>query len=164
MYRRTMLNAVVMLVMVFAVGCQESQQTERVAVWLAGDNSMAFARVGYRVTENNELGGVITYFGNTSDDPQVEGMYGIYHFDRVVEIINPFNQEEMIAATAYVGAQYTLDRDYKNDFRPFMGFLFNEGDEIKAAGGLFVEYQDEAYGSKAPSSNSQVLVGMRFRF
>jgi hypothetical protein len=136
-----------------------------VSVWLYGDRDVAGARLGARVTENNEIGIMSNYYPNEGNDSQIWGAYGVYHFDRVVQITNPFNQNELIDAYAYVGVQTSFDNNYSRQFSPFTGFTFNLNKEgVKEQGGLFIEYQNDAFDNKASMQENKVLLGMRFRF
>lgn len=136
------------------------------AAWLYGDAEVLGARLGARLTENNEIGVLAEIYPNTRDqDSEVYGLYGVYHFDDTVKFTNPFNQNELIEGQPYIGVQTSFGDKFNDQFSPFTGFTFNLSNKSKKEdGGLFIEYAYDSFDNRSANDEHILRLGMRIKF
>jgi hypothetical protein len=121
-----------------------------------GDEEVATAMIGTRVTTNNEIGILYqTYPNNLDQDSDLFGAYAAYHVPLPIEIPNPFSGETT-EASAFFGAQTTIDENYIDQISPFAGVILWDVFVIK--------YENDAFDNKASSEDSAIIAGLRFRF
>ena len=126
------------------------------SIWLMGDEEVATAMIGTRVTRNNEVGILYqTYPNNLDDDSDLFGAYAAYHFPDLVQMPNPFGGEST-DVSAFIGAQTTIDENYIDQISPFVGFIFWDF--------LVVKYENDAFDNRNSSDEQAIIAGLRFRF
>lgn len=141
------------LISVLLIGCNEVKKPFSVSGY--GDNDAFGIRAGYRVTDSAELGILSEYYPNEHDDSQIWGIYGAYHFDDLVDIPNPFGDDD-IPASPYIGLQTALNNMYDEQVSLFAGSTFWDI--------FFVEYQSEPFSNKVSSDQDKAVIGLRWRF
>lgn len=147
--KRVLLCAAVMLVALFAVGCQKDQMS----VWFFGDEELTSARLGTYVDECTEVGGVVTWFPHGDKNVDLYGVYGIHYFDPVTmeSPVEP-NETPQLGVVPYVGVQMIMDLDYDAHVATMTGVMFENF--------LFVEHQYDAF----DNDESKTMAGIRIRF
>ena len=136
----------------FLIGCEGNGN-----VRIGGDNEAVLIRVGYDLTENNEIGLSTHYYPNEENDSQNLGIYVLRKLPDIATIPNPFGGE--VNATGYVGFQTVFDdNDYDDYISPFAGFEFWDN--------FFVEVQYEPFDNKATYRNEEFVgvLGWRVKF
>jgi len=131
----------------------------QVSTWAWGDDEAVGARVGRKITENNEAGLSMLWWPDDTE-PRVLGLYGIHHLGNTVEIRNPLILDflpETIEARPYVGAKVDLHLDNKKtSVGPVAGILFEDI--------LFLEYQYQSFEPNTTSATSKIIFGLRINF
>ncbi len=158
---------VILLVVFMASICQAEMAiwglTEIDSLPLDIEQSKAVSiRVGY--CKDKLEGGLTSKWHPKSNAPQVWGFYGIYHFDKVVEIPNPINifnaLPETLTMRPYIGGEVGVNLDNDSGFATLIA-----GAQIQKI--LYLEYQFqtidgvlERYGN----DEHRVAFGLRYEF
>ena len=152
------LNVVVMSVLLLCLlaGCSEDNS---MSAWAWGDSGAIGARVGTKVTENNEAGLSMVWWPDDSE-PRVLGLYGVHHFPDPVEFRNPLMLDflpETLEARAYIGGKLDVNLDTDDtSIGPVAGVIFEDI--------LFIEYRFQSFSQNTNSVSSEVLLGLRIEF
>lgn len=129
------------------------------STWLWGDDEAVGARIGTKVTENNEAGLSMLWWPD-EQEPEVLGFYGIHHSATSVEIRNPLMLEfapETINGRPYIGAKMDIHLDNnKTSMGPVAGIMFEDI--------LFLEYQYQSFSQGSVSPSSKIIFGLRIEF
>lgn len=144
------LIVVVVLLLCLLAGCEGNNSADNpVKTWYWGDNGAVGARIGTKITENNEAGISMLWWPSDSE-PKVLGLYGVHHFPDIVEFRNPLIVDflpETLKGKAYLGGK--LDINCITDettVGPVAGVIFENT--------LFFE----------TSVDKPILFGLRFEF
>jgi len=129
------------------------------SAWAWGDEGAIGARVGTKVTENNEAGLSMLCWPD-DDEPRVLGLYGVHHFAEPVEFRNPLMLEflpETLEAKTYIGGKLDVNLDTdSSSVGPIAGVIFEDI--------IFLEYQFQSFDQGSSSVSSKILFGVRAEF
>lgn len=117
--------------------------------WVWGDNGAVGARIGTKVTENNEAGLSVLWWPDDSE-PEELGLYAVHHFPGTVEFRNPLIVDflpEILEGRPYLGGKLDVNFDTDETFvGPIAGVIFENT--------IFIE----------TSLDKPLLFGLRFEF
>jgi len=146
---------VVLLLCLLVSGCAENSVT----AWAWGDSEGIGARVGTKVTANNEVG-VSAVLWEEDCEPRVVGIYALRHFPDPVEFRNPLMLDflpEILQAKAYLGGKLDHNLDLnETSVGPVAGLVLEEN--------IFFEYQFETFEQGQSSVDSRFVAGLHWEF
>ena len=116
---------VVVLLLCLVTGCAENNS----AVWFWEDTEAVGARIGTKLTENNEAG-LSMLWGPDESEPRILGLYAVNHLIDLVEFRNPIIVDflpETLMGRPYLGGKLDINFDTdETTVGPIAGIIFEE--------------------------------------
>jgi len=126
--------------------------------WLWADNDALGLRLGSEISENIEVG-LSTLWLPDREEPEIWGLYALYHLPEIVNVPNPILVDflpETITGAPYLGGKLDIDfNDDSTDISPVAGIVLMDV--------LFIEYQFESI-DRESRQESKLLFGIRIEF
>lgn len=127
--------------------------------WIWADSDSIAARIGFDIADSNNVeAGVSALWFPDDWDPEIWGIYGVYHLG-AIELPNPIPIDflpETLSGRPYLGGKVDIDFEIdKARASPIVGIVFQDI--------IFIEYQFESI-DRVDYNDSKVVFGLRIEF